>query len=72
MRLRIHGVGGATETGDFTAEIRQIFLELGRTFGSESLAGECAPAGAVYETDDSLEIPKDLPGVAPAAGRGVG
>ena len=72
MRSRIHGVGGPTEIGDFTAEIRQIFLELGRTFGSESLAGECAPAVDVYETDDSLEITMDLPGVDPAAVRVIG
>ena len=72
MRSRIHGVGGPTEIGDFTAEIRQIFLELGRTFGSESLAGECAPAVDVYETDDSLEISMDLPGVDPAAVRVIG
>ena len=72
MRSRIHGIGGPTEIGDFTAEIRQIFLELGRTFGSESLAGECAPAVDVYETDDSLEISMDLPGVDPAAVRVIG
>ena len=72
MRSRIHGVGGPAETGDFTAEIRQIFLELGRTFGSESLAGECAPAVDVYETDDSLEITMDLPGIDPAAVRVIG
>src|SRR5215208_7042294 len=69
MRSRIHGVGGPTEIGDFTAEIRQVFLELGRTLGSESLAGECAPAVDVYETDDSLEITMDLPGVDPVAVR---
>ena len=69
MRSRIHTVGGPSEVGDFTAEIRQIFLELGRTFGSESPAGECAPAVDVYETDDSLEITMDLPGIDPAAVR---
>src|SRR6187397_3042104 len=72
MRSRIHTVGGPSEVGDFTAEIRQIFLELGRTLGSESLAGECAPAVDVYETDDSLEISMDLPGVDPAAVRVIG
>jgi HSP20 family protein len=72
MRSRIHGVGGPSEIGDFTAEIRQIFLELGRTFGSESLPGECSPAVDVYETDDMLEIRMDLPGVVPAAVRVIG
>jgi HSP20 family protein len=72
MRSRIHGVGGPSEVGDFTAEIRQIFIELGRTFGSESLPGECSPAVDVYETDDMLEIRMDLPGVDPAAVRVIG
>ena len=47
-------------------------MELGRTFGSESPAGECAPALDVYETDDALEITVDLPGVDPGAVRVVG
>jgi len=72
MRSRIHGVGGPSEIGDFTAEIRQVFLELGRTFGSESLQGECSPSVDVYETDDMLEIRVDLPGVDPAAVRVIG
>jgi HSP20 family protein len=72
MRSRIRGVGGPSEIGDFTAEIRQIFLELGRTFGSESLTGECAPPIDVYETDDMLEIRMDLPGVDPEAVRVIG
>ena len=53
-------------------EVRQVFIELGRTFGSESLAGECAPALDVYETDDALEITVDLPGVDAAAVRVIG
>jgi HSP20 family protein len=72
MRSRIHGVGISLELGDFAAEVRQVFLELGRTFGSESLAGECAPAVDVYETDDMLEITMDLPGVDAAAVRVIG
>ena len=46
-----------------------MFLELGRAFGSESLAGECAPALDVFETDDTLEITVDVPGVDSAAVR---
>ena len=34
----------------------QVFLELGRAFGPESLAGECSPPIDVYETDDAVEI----------------
>ncbi len=44
-----------------------MFTELGRAFGSESLAGECSPSVDVYETDDTLEIAVDLPGVDPTA-----
>jgi HSP20 family protein len=72
MRPRIHAIALPSEIGDFAAEVRQIFVELGRTFGSESPAGECAPALDVYETDDALEITVDLPGVDPAAVRVVG
>ena len=45
-----------SEIGEFADEVRQVFLELGRAFGSESLAGECSPPLDVYETDDTLEI----------------
>src|SRR4051812_22561886 len=72
MRPRIHGIAFASEIGDFAPEVRQVFQELGRAFGSESLAGECAPAIDVYETDDTLEIAVDLPGVDPAAIRVIG
>ena len=72
MRPRVHSIGFPSEIGDFAAEARQVFLELGRAFSSESLAGECAPALDVYETDDTLEITVDLPGVDPAAVRIVG
>jgi HSP20 family protein len=72
MRPRVHSIGFPSEIGDFAAEARQVFLELGRAFSSESLAGECAPALDVYETDDTLEITVDLPGVDPAAVRIIG
>jgi HSP20 family protein len=72
MRPRIHAIALSSEIGEFAAEVRQTFVELGRTFGSESPAGECAPALDVYETDEALEITVDLPGVDPAAVRIVG
>ena len=72
MRPRVHAVTFPAEIGDFGDEIRLVFLELGRVFGSESLAGECSPAVDVYETDESIEIAVDLPGVDPAAVRVVG
>jgi HSP20 family protein len=69
MRSRIHAIAIPSEIGEFADEVRRIFLELGRVFGAESLAGECAPPVDVYETDDALEIAVDLPGVAPEAVR---
>ena len=67
MRPRVHAVVLSSEIGDFADEVRRVFQELGRSFGAESLAGECSPAVDVYETDDAVEIVLDLPGVDPAA-----
>ena len=69
MRPRIPVVAVPSEVGDFADEIRRVFLELGRAFGSDALAGECSPAIDVYETDDSVEIAVDLPGVDQAVVR---
>jgi HSP20 family protein len=69
MRHRLHSVVLPSEVGDFADEVRRVFLELGRTFGMETLAGECTPALDVYETDGSVEIVLDLPGVEPGAVR---
>jgi HSP20 family protein len=71
MRHRIHTIAIPLEVGDFADEVRQAFLDLGRAFGLESLAGECAPAVDVYETDDAVEIVVDLPGVSASAVRVV-
>src|SRR4029077_19304342 len=57
------------EIGDFADEVRRVFLDLGRVFGPQSLAGECSPPIDVYETDDTLEIVVDLPGGSPEAVR---
>jgi len=72
MRPRIHAMALPSEVGDFSDEVRRVFLELGRAFGSEALAGECVPPIDVYETDDTLEIAVDLPGVDPMAVRVLG
>ena len=69
MRPRVHAIAIPSEIGGFSDEVRRIFLELGRAFGAESLAGECSPAVDVYETDDALEITVDLPGVNVSAVR---
>jgi HSP20 family protein len=58
-----------SEVGDFADEIKRVFLELGRTFGLDSLAGECSPSVDVFETDGAIEITVDLPGVDPGAVR---
>jgi len=67
MRSRIPGVVLPSEVAEFADEVRRVFLELGRTFGLDSLAGECTPALDVYETDDAVEITVDLPGVDSSA-----
>jgi HSP20 family protein len=69
VRSRIHAVVLPSEVGDFSAEIREVFLELGRTFGAGSLAGECSPPIDVFETDEAVELAVDLAGVDPAAVR---
>jgi HSP20 family protein len=69
VRPRVHAIALGSEIGDFADEVRRIFLELGRVFGSESLAGECSPAIDVYETDETIEIAVDLPGVGASAVR---
>jgi HSP20 family protein len=72
MRPRIHAIAFPSEIGDFATDVRQVFVELGRAFGSESLTGECSPPLDVYETDDMLEITMDLAGVDPSAIRVIG
>ncbi len=67
MRSRIQAVVLPSEVTDFADELRRVFLELGRNYGSGALAGECSPALDVFETDDAIEIVVDLPGVDPAA-----
>jgi HSP20 family protein len=70
MRTRFHGVALPSEIGEFAEDVRRVFLELGRTFGSDTtLHGECSPAVDVYETDESLELTVDLPGVDAATVR---
>jgi HSP20 family protein len=69
VRSRIHAVVLPSEIGDFADEVRRIFRELGRGSAAEALAGECSPPVDVLETDETLEITVDLPGVDPKAVR---
>lgn len=63
MRSRIQAVVLPSEVSNFAEELRRVFLELGRTYGSGTLAGECSPALDVFETDEAIEIVVDLAGV---------
>jgi len=69
MRSRIHAVVLPSEAAEFADEVRRAFVDLGRAFGLESLAGECSPPVDVYETDEAIEIAVDLPAVDPNAVR---
>jgi len=62
MRSRIHAVVLPGEVGDFVEEVKQIYRELGRSIG-DTVIGECSPALDVFETDESIEVAVDLPGV---------
>jgi HSP20 family protein len=72
MRSRIHAVALPSEIGDFADDVRRVFMDLGRAFGEESLAGECLPPVDVYETEAAVEIVVDLPGVTAESLRLVG
>ena len=72
MPPRIHTIAFPSEIGDFSEEVRRVFLELSRTSGAGSLAGECSPPIDVFETDDAVEITVDLPGVDAASVRVIG
>lgn len=63
MRPRVHALAVSSELGEFGDELRQVFQDLGRTTVNEGLAGECFPAVDIYETDESVEVIIDLPGV---------
>ena len=68
MRPRIHTVVVPSEAGEFADELRRLLVEIGRSAGS-TLAAECSPPLDIYETDESIEIALDLPGVDAAAVR---
>ena len=71
VRSRIHALVLPSEAAEFADDVRRIFLELGRTFGLDTLAGECSPAIDVSENGQAIEISMDLPGVDLAAVRVV-
>jgi HSP20 family molecular chaperone IbpA len=52
------------EFGELTEDVRRLFRELDQQGGTASaaVAGQCAPALDVLETDEAIEIVVDLPG----------
>jgi HSP20 family protein len=70
VQTRVRAVVVPSEEADFQEELAQIFRELGRT-GLSALGGECSPAIDVFETDHTIEIVVDLPGVQASAVRVV-
>ena len=63
MRTRIHAVVLPSHTAEFADDLRRLTHELDRESAAGGLNGECSPPLDVYETDDTLEIVMDLPGV---------
>lgn len=63
----------APEVSDLSDDLRRIFQELDRQGGrpATAAAGQCTPALDVLETDETVEIVMDLPGVAPSSVRVV-
>jgi HSP20 family protein len=58
------------ELGDLTEDVRRLFQELGNaSAGRGTAAGDTVPPLDVLETDESLQIMMDLPGVPVAAVR---
>ena len=58
------------ELGDLADDVRKLFQELSRGGPSRpAAAGDCQPPLDVLETDDSVRILMDIPGVAPNAVR---
>ena len=64
MRSRIQAVVLPSEPSEFRDDVRRMFAELDQAGGDHTITGECAPALDVLETDATVEIAVDLPGVA--------
>jgi HSP20 family protein len=56
------------ELGDLAEDVRRLFQELGHASARASAAiGDCVPPLDVLETDESVQVLMDLPGVAASA-----
>jgi len=71
MRSRLQTGTLTTEAAEFRDELRRIFLELDQFTGETAQSGECSPPLDVFETDQSVDIVMDLPGVSAEAVRVV-
>lgn len=67
MRTRVQAIVVPSETTEFSDELRRVFGELDRTGALGGMTGECLPALDVFETDHTVEITVDLPGVSATA-----
>jgi HSP20 family protein len=63
-----HVVLPSTETADLSGDLDRLFAEIEATTGTCAL-GECRPSLDVAETDESIQIVVDLPGVQRAGVR---
>ncbi len=57
----------STDVGDLSQEVRRLFEDLAkrRLDRRQFVAGECLPLLDVFETDRTIEIVLDVPGVQP-------
>jgi HSP20 family protein len=57
----------STDVGDLGHEVRRLFEELARCRGERrhTVSGECLPLQDVFETERTIEIVLDVPGVTP-------
>ncbi len=57
----------STDVGDLGQEVRRLFEELNRRRPDRRplVSGECLPVQDVFETEQTIEIVLDVPGVAP-------
>src|SRR5262245_6550648 len=70
METHVRAIVVPPETAEFADDVRRLFTELYKT-GGPRLTGECSPPLDVYETETSVEIALDLPGVDPAGVRAI-